>query len=383
MSVDERDVRALLDAMADEVHDVAPLARPNLRKARIRRASFATALVVAVAAIGGAGALLAFGPDGLNRDALPAVSVPGWESPPVPMNGDPVAHGATTAGGEWWLTAYEKDARLCTEYQLDTGFGETNCGRARPQEISFFESPKLPASVGRVIVGWAPAETRRLRVNLSGEHQATPLYEAPSSIAFPVKFYAIAFATPDLSSLVAWQPDGSHVSTVFVESVDAKDGVFEFEQITSLSVANGSFRGKPWSLEAENPRRSCATLSYGENRAHDSATSCAFGVPDQRAVGAVKMAFRDVPDVLALFGLVSKRAQTINLSLDDGSNDAIDIIPGPKGTATNFFVRFFAVGTDETLNGRLFAFDESGEGIGGYRLCRRKLRTGDSGFCTP
>lgn len=281
-------------------------------------------------------------------------------------------------GTEWSMVTYTDKHGLCVDVSFlkegAGGGGGGGCGRGEPRTLGVGISSG--DEQGEVAYGEVSRSVAQVVVEReSGDAFEVELYPAPEGSGLDLRFYLV-FLPEDHAAIVANDSRG--------EEIDRQKTNHEFVEPEPLgppeTVATGDVDGEPWVLKAYQQQQThdsistCTEFMFGRDEMHGGGGSCSLEIPGKNHVGFSESGFgREFPDLIALFGVVSKEVADLSLELDDGRVIPVPITTGPAHFEVAFFVAFPKPAADGTLRGHLVARDSAGEVIDRSGLCDERI----------
>lgn len=370
----ERDVKDLLQSMADEATDLGGLPRDVQRRARLRRAAMvvgSAALVVGLVVGGGsvASSLLTNG----TSPAGPRPTPRGDEhGAPRDLNGDLVATG-TFDGGRWWLSAYmQGENDLCTELTTEEADGSGgsggSCGRFDPVKHPI--GLGVDSGGGAVIAsGHVPEHVERLDLILgSGERVSVKFYEKPEGFPLPVKFYVIVpFPEDEAQELIAYDDSGAEVDRQ--EIFNSSDAPTISRVAGPFIIDEGEHQGIPYVFKGHVEEQElseggswaypCHEFMLGRHERFGGGGGCDIPLARGHAVNFSQASFEAKPDIIAIHGAAWPEVDRVTVELETG--EVFDAeVHHVKDVEFTFFLVFPDVDRAD-LVGDLVAYSGSNE----------------------
>lgn len=401
MSDIDRDLELLLDRMATEAGEPAPLPAGTERRAKTRRAAGIAGVGLLVIGVFSVGAYLGTAGNDGERGGLPVTGGPqepteSSDRPPPPsgMKGDLVAQGEA-AGVQWWLAAYlDDDENLCTEFFTEDksgdGGGGGGCGPFDPERHPIglgIQSGNGSASA----TGDVPLEVDRLELVLrdGSTSSITEFHAAPEDFDLPVKFYVlIPFPEAEAEELVAYdaagevvgrqevfnlsdEPKTSRVAGPFVIDEDEHEGVpYVFKGRVEEQRLEG---GESWTYP-------CHEFMLGEEEMYGGGGGCDIPLARDHEINFSQTSFETQRDIVAIHGGLQPGVDRVEVQLDTGEGFEAQIFRVPE-TEFGFYLVFPDVPRDGKLSGEVVAYRGSEE-VERLDLCDPEFAT-LGGSCGP
>ncbi|MEA2433623.1 MAG: hypothetical protein QOG54_1080 [Actinomycetota bacterium] len=396
------------------------------RRVRVRQAFTVLAAIVALGAIGVAGAATVdafrdkpsgeLGPAG-GDDATPGGRGSGGTFPCETVDTDYQCIAEGSYDGVAWSIGVQMNDFLCmtqstespTQGGVASGEGaDTGCMAYSPNRAEvnslgtndpdgYFASGYVGANISSAIV-----ETE------SGEGIDLQLYPAPSGFPISdVKFFAV-FLPPDATDIVGYSATGNEVDRrptdpgkTSNDKLDpvVQDALRKYNE-GYLPVERGEIGGYPWILEA---RLGLLDLPGGEIHGDDLCSSVSVGTDvgiargegglggggncfsadpssvsfNPMSLGYTRLGFQG-DGILVVFGAITPGVDHLFVEVDGGGKEQgyISEVPTELETNLRLFTVFIETQDANGLTGRISTFDRDGAVIDDLALCTPRVQVG-------
>lgn len=389
----ERDVKHLLESMAEDAGELGDLPRGVQRKARLRRAAVTVGGVILVAGLvvgGGVAASRMFSNNASPVRPLPASSEHEPEAP-QDMDGQPVATG-TFDGVHWWLSAYvDGEHGICSELATEEADGlggsGAGCGPFDPDKHPIGLSVQSGGGVS-IAHGEVPEHVERLELILAnGERVSVDFYPKPEGFPLPVKFYVIApFPESEAQELVAYDDSGAEMGR---QEIVASRNLPNTQRIAGpFLIDRGEHEGIPYVLRGRVDEQElneggtwvypCTTIMVGEDGASGGGGSCHIPVARDNSLSFSQSAFEG-GSTIVVHGGAREEVDRVTVELDSGEGFEAELYE-IEGTDFRFFL-VFPDAAPEDLVGHVVAYKGSVE-LDRVELCNPQM-VSLGGACGP
>ena len=385
----DRDVRTLLQSMAEEAGSLEGLPRGIWRRSMVRRgATIVGAAAVTIALlVGGSMALgsMSKRDGGFDPGPLPPANTSNDRPKPEDMKGRLIAKGRVD-DVDWWLTAYvDHEQDICSELAMErsegsaggemspgfrwVGTGGGGCGPFDPEKhpvgLTVTSGDGFSTASGDV-----PDHVERVELVLEGgDRIEAQLYDAPDGFEHPVRFYVILpFPKSEARAVVAYDGDGTEIGR---QQIMGPGDQAETRTVAGpFQIDEGEHRGVPYTFEGSVDRQDtpsgdiwfypCSMFHLGEGERYGGGGGCHMPIARNHEMSFSQNSFEQKPEIVAIHGGMTGRVDRVTVELDSGEvveAEEFDV----EGSDFRFFLAFADGGTTGRISGQVVGYRGSEE----------------------